>query len=371
MVHWRYSDSGDEWKQTIPLESLSPYPLISIDRKRRLRFFALTACLPLLAFGVLWWLDLGWVIALISSLCSLLYLVYRAFPWLPGPIEWANYTSSLDDKSVYIFRGSEPSEFDEFIARFDEVLVATRRDDVSIDEPTDPDSETMGDIRFEVQLNGKPVCVSGIQDSGVLSATLRYTKLAELDAELDLEIAGLVSADSEREPSRYLSWSTPTIAAMDEIKIRVLPDGVIDPPRETTSVPVQSIEDVDFGTLTHRIDAWDGDIAFDCPPLTQAHIHLFVTDVSGPTDDQRQTIKDLIDQHSQWWPEVQTALIKCHSEITNADELDQRIDGKVGIHFFEDAKVIEMVFQFAGDPEACAYFVRLRDGTVAEVFTAD
>ena len=138
-----------------------------------------------------------------------------------------------------------------------------------------------------------------------------------------------------------------------------------------TQFPQQTIEDSDFGMLHYHIDAWDGDIDLDCPPLAEAHIH-FVAGESGSTEIQfkRTALLELIDRHASLWPEVSRALIRCHPELKQVDDLNERIDPRIGINMYDNSS-IELTFQFAGDPEYRAYFVTLRDWSVTEVCAAD
>lgn len=225
-------------------------------------------------------------------------------------------------------------------------------------------------IRFEVLLNGDRVCMSGINGEGVLSAIVNYVKHANEDANLEMSVGGLGRFNTSYERPHHADWATPPLKLGDEVTIRLLDAGEFDDPEGMTQSPKKTLEDSDLGTLQYHIGAWDGDIDFDFPPLTRAHIHL-AADESGPSDAQRMALLELLARRASLWPEIGAALIRCHPELKQMEDLTERVDSRIGINMFDDTNSMELTFRFAGDPEYRAYFVTLRDWSIVEVCSAD
>jgi hypothetical protein len=137
-----------------------------------------------------------------------------------------------------------------------------------------------------------------------------------------------------------------------------------------TGSPKQAVDDPDFGQMNYYIDAWNADIPFDSAPIESAHIHIRADD-SGPSQHQRDLIVELLDRHSELWPDICTALVKCHPEIKTSDELSSRLVAHIGINLYDDSNTIEITYRVEGDPEFHGYFVTLRDWEIAEVCMAE
>ncbi len=85
---------------------------------------------------------------------------------------------------------------------------------------------------FEVTINGKKVCTAGIEDDGVLTAILCFTRRknsSERNAEtqqlnysesLDLSVGGL--ANRGREMKEHIEWFNQNLAVGDEIVIKII-----------------------------------------------------------------------------------------------------------------------------------------------------
>jgi hypothetical protein len=98
-------------------------------------------------------------------------------------------------------------------------------------------------VRFQLEINGRPVCTSGIDNFGVLSAIVNWVKrdpsrfdparhsaasVAEFSREaLRIEFGGF---DSSASPERHLSWHQQELKVGDVVSIRVLGRGLIDEP---------------------------------------------------------------------------------------------------------------------------------------------
>jgi hypothetical protein len=224
--------------------------------------------------------------------------------------------------------------------------------------------------RFEILKNGERVCIAGINGDGVLSVGVIYVKHQGKDACHDLQIGGLGMFDGSQDRQHHAAWLSPVVSTGDEITIRILPPGKYDQPHGLTGSPQKTIDDPELGTLNYYIDSWDADILFASAPIESAHIRLRADD-SGPTQHQRDILRELRRRHMQLWSEIRSALVKCHPEIKTTDELSKRLAPHVGINIFDDSNTIEITYRVEGDPEHRAYFVTLRDWEIAEVCMAE
>ena len=136
VLKWLYVADGDEWKQSVPLCKMFPYPRFSIDRGTRWKYIAMTALVPLVAFCVVSWFELAMTYVVSIPAGLFLVLAYRYSPWLFGPIEWATFDTMLNDKTVYVFRGRGESGFDEFVAALDDAIVASSEPDDARESPS-------------------------------------------------------------------------------------------------------------------------------------------------------------------------------------------------------------------------------------------
>ena len=124
VLNWRYKAGGNEWRQSLPLNKLVPCPMISIDRNTRWRYIALTCLSPPAICGLLLWLGRDTTFAIGAAVVALLVLGYHSSPWFQGPIEWAVFDTTLKDKTVYVFRGQNDSDFDAFVDSLDKAIDA-------------------------------------------------------------------------------------------------------------------------------------------------------------------------------------------------------------------------------------------------------
>ena len=106
----------------------------------------------------------------------------------------------------------------------------------------------MADIRFQFLINGKSVCVTGVEGFAVLSATLSYAKrnpdmyqkqkAKSLDncqislEEWARESIGIAAHSSSNDGSQHSSWFDHELGVGDEVTIRVLGPGPSDEPQQ-------------------------------------------------------------------------------------------------------------------------------------------
>ncbi|MCS7469681.1 hypothetical protein NZK35_23775 [Stieleria sp. ICT_E10.1] len=224
--------------------------------------------------------------------------------------------------------------------------------------------------RFEILKNGERVCISGINGDGVLSVGLTYVKHPDQELTHDLQIGGLGMFDGSQDRQHHVAWPPPDVTTGDEITIRILPAGEYDEPEGLSGSPRKTIDDPDFGQLNYYVDSWDADIPFDSPPIETAHLHLRADD-SGPSQHQRALIHELPIRHAKLWPDLSSALVKCHPEIQTVDELSVRLVNHIGVNVYDDSNAIEIVYSVEGDPEFRGYFVTLRNWEIVEVCMAE
>jgi hypothetical protein len=224
--------------------------------------------------------------------------------------------------------------------------------------------------RFEILKNGERISICGINGDGVLSVNLSYIKHPGQELTHRLAIGGLGMFDGAQDSRRLAGWPSPDVTTGDEITIRILPAGEYDQPDGMTRSQQEVVEDPDFGQLCYNIDSWDAEIPFDSAPLKSAHIHIRADD-SGPTDRQRQIVRELRMRHVQLWPDICSALVKCHPDIETTDELISRLVSQLCINMYDDSTNIELTYSVHGDPDFRSYFIRLRDWAITEVFMVE
>ncbi len=98
----------------------------------------------------------------------------------------------------------------------------------------------MDKVRFEVTLNGEHLCTAGVDGYGVIAATVLMTSYLKAEAsvsqeavnphkyDLNLGVSALECNDSEE--NRNLTWINRSLREGDELRIRILAEGDIDPP---------------------------------------------------------------------------------------------------------------------------------------------
>jgi hypothetical protein len=224
--------------------------------------------------------------------------------------------------------------------------------------------------RFEILKNGKRVCITGINGDGVLSVNVNYVKHLENESSHDLHIGGLGRFDGSQDNEHHASWPAPKITTGDEITIRILPPGEFDEPRGMTFKAKKTLDDPELGKVSFYINSWTGNIAFDAPPIESANFRICAEE-KGPTQEQRKLLRDLPSRHQKLWPDICSAILKCHPEIETSNELCNRLATNVFINIADDSNTIELAYRVEGDPEFRNFIVRLRESEIAEVFTVD
>lgn len=96
-------------------------------------------------------------------------------------------------------------------------------------------------MRFELVINGQPICIAGIKDYGVLTAILSWVlrdpgkydshKFPAIEEytreELQVRLSGLLNNGD------HVEWINRQLQIGDEIRIKILGPGDIDEPRRS------------------------------------------------------------------------------------------------------------------------------------------
>jgi hypothetical protein len=82
---------------------------------------------------------------------------------------------------------------------------------------------------FDIRLNGKRICVAGIQKDGVLTTTLTYVPFRKR-RETRLYVGGL-----EVEKDEHLFWREAILHTGDELRVRIIETKTVDSPAKRFS----------------------------------------------------------------------------------------------------------------------------------------
>ena len=226
--------------------------------------------------------------------------------------------------------------------------------------------------RIEVSVNGKRICIAGFDSIGSLTALVEMARRQDDEpVRQTMTIGGFGQYQVNQRKPQFANWSVPEIGVDDEITIRILPPGEFDPPNPSNVRPLTSVEidDQVFGSLKYQIDAWNGEVEFDHPPMKKAFVHLVGSEEeASPT--HKELFLELKRRHDQLWPSIAEALVKCHETITTTEELETQLQPLVGINMYDESSRIELVYNCENDPEMRGYFVTLRDWEVVEIVAA-
>jgi hypothetical protein len=103
-------------------------------------------------------------------------------------------------------------------------------------------------VRFELWINGQRMCLAGIDGAGVMSLTMsrvqnsptdferlpkrkksQYSVEEYLSEKVHLSLGGLICSGEQPRDHRHVVWHGQNLKVGDDVRIRVLPDGDIDP----------------------------------------------------------------------------------------------------------------------------------------------
>jgi hypothetical protein len=80
---------------------------------------------------------------------------------------------------------------------------------------------------FKVEVNGKRICVAGMDANGVLSAITNFVGNRARGSSLDLSVGGLFTETGE-----HATWARRTLKVGDKVVLKVIETDSVDKPRE-------------------------------------------------------------------------------------------------------------------------------------------
>lgn len=133
--------------------------------------------------------------------------------------------------------------------------------------------------------------------------------------------------------------------------------------------------DPDFGAMQYNgIDAWVCNVCFEFPhpPTYYFALHVWAPE-TGPTAQQRATIRELKARYAELWPALASAIVNIHPRLTKTDELAGAMRDWVSVHLGEHSECsVELAYDLALEGEGSRmYFIRLDDWRIAEAVIAD
>jgi hypothetical protein len=230
-------------------------------------------------------------------------------------------------------------------------------------------------VRFQVLVNGKSICVAGIDGDGVLSVSLaRVQRLGESER-LRLFVRGLGRYYPQSEKDCHVHWPVPDDPKCgDEIGIRILAPGEFDDPGEVKRSPSAEINDPAFGPISYNVSTWDGLLPFSYPPARTTHVrvHIQATD-SGPSPAQQEVFREFLSRYAQLWPSIAEALSRCHASLSSVDAVSRHVDPVVCLDLYASKpSQVELSYTFDVDrDQRRSYCVRIRDWRIVEIFSSD
>jgi len=83
---------------------------------------------------------------------------------------------------------------------------------------------------FEVNLNGKRLCVAGFAGDGVLNTVVNHITGHGREPHLELRIGGLISATQE-----HVDWHYSKLSVGDEVTLKIIETDAVDEPKNRES----------------------------------------------------------------------------------------------------------------------------------------
>jgi hypothetical protein len=230
-------------------------------------------------------------------------------------------------------------------------------------------------MRFQVLINGRSVCIAGIDGDGVLSVCLDRTQRPGKDERLALHVGGLGRYHPQLEKNSHVRWSVPEeMKPGDELAIRILAVGEYDDPLEVRPSPSAEIEDPVFGPLSYNVSAWDGQVPFEFPPARTTHVRVHLrAPESGPTPGQRDVFREFLSRYAELWPSIASALGRCHRPMLSIDAVARHVHPVIWLSLYEpEPEQVELSYRFDLDAEPRrSYHVTIRDWQVVEICSVE
>jgi acyl-CoA thioesterase len=125
-------------------------------------------------------------------------------------------------------------------------------------------------------------------------------------------------------------------------------------------------EDPDFGLMEFHVGVWEADIAWNFPPFDTAQLHL-LADFSGPTNLQRQLMRELKQKFTSLWPKIADAIVECDEEIATLPELDERVSPSLRISIRDNSYKVRLTGWVPMETRCHSFVVTLRDWEILEI----
>lgn len=122
-IRWCYRFLGNEWREQFPVNTLIPYPTITVSNSSaKLGAFTLVV-VPLIAGLVLWWFGANVMSTVVVAGTVAAALSCSMIAFRRGPLEWASFDTYYPDKSIYICRNTGDLDFDAFVDRLRDTII--------------------------------------------------------------------------------------------------------------------------------------------------------------------------------------------------------------------------------------------------------
>ena len=124
-VRWCYRCFGDEWREQLPINVLVPYPTTTVSHSSVKLGVATLTLVPIASGVLLWWFGASPLVVALIVLIAFLAIAGTSVSHRRGPIEWVSFDTYYPDKSIYLFRNTGDLEFDAFIDRLRDAIIAS------------------------------------------------------------------------------------------------------------------------------------------------------------------------------------------------------------------------------------------------------
>lgn len=134
--------------------------------------------------------------------------------------------------------------------------------------------------------------------------------------------------------------------------------------------------DPDFESMKYNgFSAWDCRIDFQFPHSSSKYfaVHIWSSDETGPSDQQRETFRELKRRYESIWPAIASSIVAVHASITDSFDVAKVMRERVAVHIGElDETSIELVIELdLPDEGTKGYFIPIENGSVKNAIVAE
>lgn len=136
--------------------------------------------------------------------------------------------------------------------------------------------------------------------------------------------------------------------------------------------------DPDFGQMKYNgFSAWDCRIDFQFPhPSTKYFaVHICSSDEIGPSQQQRETFRELRRRYEALWPAIASGIVAVHASITDPFDVAKVMRERVAVHIgelHENSIELELVIELdLPDEGTKGYFIPIENWSVKDVIVAE